>query len=484
MRNAYFTLFAMLCLSITAWAENWMKPLPDETYVAVLSIPGSHDTATGNGMSSPTFGQTQDIDMATQWSIGIRAFDLRPKVSGDHLQVNHGILSTDLRFDDALYLLRDSLIKNPTEFAVVHLLYATGYDNEKDTYKTMLLELLGRDDLKDFLVDFRADLTVGDMRGKILLLSRDQYDSKPVGGFFSNWCGWIDWNAQRNGKIIGPSSTATLYMQDLADTHESGKLQEKMNAIKKMLDFSTQHATPNRGSIVWVYNFASAYSKTLLGISTADGYRDNATYTHATIIDYLNTHEAGPTGIILMDYVGVDESNGYVVRGKEVVDLLIANNFKYITPETDEMKAIKARYEEIQDQISALRVLRLRIKSQISKECPNVAADFSADIDAVGMTLNTTTKEIKAKLENGTLTADEAFDAEGLENELNRILLAAQEAQKAYEEGSGVETVFMDPNMKYSIYSLTGERLKELRRGAVNILRYENGQVRKVWVNQ
>lgn len=489
MRNAYFTLFVLFCLCTTARAENWMKYLPDETYVAVVSIPGSHDSATGNGMTLPTWGQTQDIDFGTQWSIGIRAFDLRPKVSDDHLQINHGILPTELRFDDALYQLRDSLIKNPTEFAVIHLLYADGYNDDKDTYKTMLLELLGREDLKDYLVDFRADLTVGEMRGKMLLLSRDQYDTKPVGGFFSNWCGYIDWNAQRNGKITGASTgtnaTATLYMQDLAETHESGKLEEKMNAIRQMLDFSTTHQTNNQSQIVWVYNFASAYSKVtnLLGnkISLADGYRDNATYTHATIIDYLSTH-SGPTGIILMDYVGVDQSGDYVTRGKEVVDVIIANNFKYLTYETEEIKAIKAKYAELQAEIAELRTQRIAIKNQISKECPDVADLFTTDLNNVGFAINDILKEVNNLYKNGELTLDYTIDEDATTNELNRILEAARKAQEDYEnQTTGIEPAkAVSAGTGYRIYSITGELLSTPKRGAVNILKYDDGTVRKV----
>ena len=61
----------------------------------------------------------------------------------------------------------------------------------------MLRELLSREDLKDYFVLFRRDLTVGDMRGKILLLSRDQYAGKPItGGFFPKLVRLVDWNAQ------------------------------------------------------------------------------------------------------------------------------------------------------------------------------------------------------------------------------------------------------------------------------------------------
>ena len=166
------------------------------------------------------------------------------------------------------------------------------------------MELLQRDDLKDFFVDFRKDLKVSDMRGKMLILSRDKYASKPVGGFMSNWCGYIDWNQQTRGVITGAGtgaySTGALYMQDFSDTHEEGAVNVKIGGIQKLLDYTTTHIPTSPVQIVWAYNFASAYCNG--SISTSDGYRENASYTHAAILDYLKTHQAGPTGIIPVSY--------------------------------------------------------------------------------------------------------------------------------------------------------------------------------------
>ena len=234
MKN-FSTLFVLLALSLPLQAENWMKRLPDDAYVSTLSIPGTHDSGTGNGFPGITtsiygpfgdkFARTQDKSFEEQWELGIRAFDLRPAIADGYINVNHGIMPTNLRFDNALYFLRDKLRENPSEFVVIHLLHASDGDNNASDYGSRLLELLGRDDLKDFLAPFKSTLTVREMRGKILLLSRNEYADKPVGGFFRNWTGHIDWNAQTNGQIVGANgSTAKLYMQDFAETHRSGDL--------------------------------------------------------------------------------------------------------------------------------------------------------------------------------------------------------------------------------------------------------------------
>ena len=352
MKKQTLILLVLSTFVLSMHADNWMYRLPDDAYVATLSIPGSHDSGTGNGFPGITtsiygpfgdkYARTQDRNFEDQWNMGIRAFDLRPAIQDGYINVNHGIMPTKLRFDNALYFLRDKLIENPSEFVVIHLLHASAGDDNASNYGERLLELFGRDDLKDYLVDFKSTLTVGEMRGKILILSRDEYADKPVGGFFRNWTGQIDWNAQTGGQIVGASGgAAKLYMQDFAETYREGDLDRKVAAIRQLLDFSTTHKTSSASDIVWVYNFASAYSKVSRlyipliidqEISSSDGYRDNAAHTNAAIIDYLNdnSHTAGPTGIVLLDYVGVESTNGYNTRGQEVVDVIIANNFRYL----------------------------------------------------------------------------------------------------------------------------------------------------------
>ena len=52
MKNMKRNIFALVLLSaivLPLQADNWMKRLPDDAYISTLSIPGSHDSGTGNG---------------------------------------------------------------------------------------------------------------------------------------------------------------------------------------------------------------------------------------------------------------------------------------------------------------------------------------------------------------------------------------------------------------------------------------------------
>ena len=342
MKPILLALFLLLCPS-PLLAENWMSRLPDDAFVAALSIPGAHDAATGYGFSGfiglfgNRYARTQDLDISQQWMVGVRAFDLRPSVYKDYINIHHGIVPTKMRFDHALQLLCDSLKKNPSEFVIIHLLHAADGDKVKDAYNTSIQQLLRQDRFRRFLIDYRPDLKVSDMRGKILILSRNPYSTTPIGGIFTGWTGGLNWQRQTAGGIIGPHDTkGKLYVQDFSATHSSNGVALKVNAITQLLDSSTRMNPSDAHHLVWVFNFASAYSKVdhLFGrqISLSNGYRDNATHTHQAILNYLASHPAGPTGIILMDFAGTDHTHGYHTRGAELVQAIIRNNFRYLKP--------------------------------------------------------------------------------------------------------------------------------------------------------
>lgn len=344
-RKVLYPLIALFMASTQLNAENWMGRLPDSTYVAVLSIPGAHDAATGSGWASgsewmgESFAQTQDLSLSEQWSVGVRAFDLRPCVKDDYLNINHGIVATSVRFEDALALIRDSIVANPSEFAIIHLQHETDGDNNNSSYNKMLLEILKRDDMKEYFMDFKSDLMVSDMRGKILILSRNEYATTPIGGFFRDWSFGTEWKTSK--KIAGPKSkTGAYFQQDFYNTVDA--IETKVRVFSELLDYGMTRKTTSKAQIRWIFNFASGYSKTAFGYPSSDGYRDNATHTHAALLEYLANSPGGPTGAVMMDYVGVDKSGSYDVRGLEAVQAIIDNNFKYLIKDTTAIVPIEA----------------------------------------------------------------------------------------------------------------------------------------------
>ena len=352
IRRTFFVTIATVLMHgasiMETKADNsaWMGSLPDNTFVSQLSIPGAHDAGTGHGVnnvyvvvSGSTYATTQEKNLTQQWNSGIRAFDLRPAVDGSSLRIYHGIVSTNLYMDNALTTLCGLLDSHPTETCIVIMRHESEADDNNSNWGSKMKDLLNSNPTKSHAVNFNPEAKLGDVRGKIIILSRDNYDTNPVGGYITGWGFSSDFNSQRGGHINGVGTNGPLYIQDFYDVSASGAPATKTASIQRMLQFSTSE---NTDPSLWVINQTSGYSKTksILSytLSTSDGYRDNAATQNPVVINYLNS-QPGSTGIVLMDFAAEDASSGYQVKGQALTDALIANNSK-TGPNTNYFRAL------------------------------------------------------------------------------------------------------------------------------------------------
>ena len=320
---------------LPANGEDWMGRIVDDAYVCQLSIPGTHDAATGHGftgflgmMGGDSYARTQDKSLSEQWESGIRAFDLRPCVDGSVLRINHGSIQTKLTLEDALGILCKLLDEHPTEMAIVLLRHETEGDDNNSEWNSKMQALLARNDVKSHALNFTPALKMSQARGKLLILSRDEYASTPIGGFIRNWSHSSKFADQRSGRIVGRSGQAQCYIQDFYEVTADGAKDVKRQSILTLLQYMVKLKTTSR---IWCINHTSGYSLTtsLFGntISTSDVYRDNAATQNAAVIEFLSEH-AGPIGIVMMDYAAVDRSGNYDVKGLALTQALIENNFR------------------------------------------------------------------------------------------------------------------------------------------------------------
>ncbi len=322
--------------------NNWITPLDDNIYVCQMSIPGTHDAGTGHGMdpSGSGFGagiasgilseagQTQEYTILQQINMGIRAFDLRPAYTTNRqnkFYIWHGLIKTKLSLEDALTQMKDYLSNNPGEFFIVWMRHESenaGFLTYKNTDKwstdfgNAVIDLV-----KDNLIAFRPDLTVGDMRGKILFLTRDEYNNR-VGGLVSPFSSG---SARDDGAISDNGNSATLYYQDVYSGLDKTN---KYGYVKTLLDKSAKFHTDGVNTLTWVVNHTSGYTGST---STSNAYRQNAANTNKPVYEYLtgSKKEVGSTGIMFMDYVGSHTSGSYTVYGDLLPQAIIDNNYKY-----------------------------------------------------------------------------------------------------------------------------------------------------------
>ena len=301
-------------------ATDWLGMVRDDAKVCKLSIPGTHDTMTGMGFYQPVlkyiFNMTAISQLSTleeQMNCGLRFFDIRPVVSTDTiakkktLRLTHGISELDITLEWTIDQLQSYLKAHPTEFFIAKMQFDNGFEDQKDLY-SLLSEVLHMSKYQGLFVEnWRPDISVGEMRGKILWLSR--YDLRPLNNIFDYpivYCDWPDEDpdieenlnpeAQRNCAMYNMNDTtikATLYKQDYYKTTTELRMKNKQKTVIDMMH-SAREATAGDENI-WIVNHCSAYTEV-----SPRGYITNAANLHPLVVADLQSNE-GTVGIMPMD---------------------------------------------------------------------------------------------------------------------------------------------------------------------------------------
>ncbi len=303
---------------------DWLSMVKDEVKVCKLSIPGTHDTMTGMGFYQPVlkyvFNMTAISQVSTleeQMACGLRFFDIRPVVSIDTLatdpaekqilRLSHGISELDVTFEETIDQLQRYLKAHPSEFFIAKLQADNGMDNQNN-WTVLLNKVLSKQKYQGLFVEnWRPDITVGEMRGKILWLSR--FDLRPLNSLFHYpivYCDWPDEDpdieenlnpqTQRNCAMYNMNDTtvkAKLYKQDYYKTTTEKRMKNKQQTVIEMMH-SAREATASDDNI-WIVNHCSAYTEV-----SPRGYITNAANLHPLVIADLQNYE-GTVGIMPMD---------------------------------------------------------------------------------------------------------------------------------------------------------------------------------------
>ncbi|MDQ4103078.1 MAG: hypothetical protein M3186_04995, partial [Actinomycetota bacterium] len=92
--------------------SSWMRDIPDNALVTALSIPGTHDSCSVDGILG--FGKTQNLDLAHQLNAGIRFIDIRLAHYRDDLFVHHDVVHMGKCYADVLNTCSSFLGQHPS----------------------------------------------------------------------------------------------------------------------------------------------------------------------------------------------------------------------------------------------------------------------------------------------------------------------------------------------------------------------------------
>ncbi len=322
--------------------KTWSESLPDTMLINQISIPGSHDSCTYLleegivlGTRFTDMGKTQTLTLAQQLEKGVRCFDLRPCHEGsyDNMIIHHGLIPCAIQFHEAISEICNHIKAHPRDFVIVMVNHEEPdaiYDssNGKTDYcvtggnvaegnRAIQNELAV---WSEYAAEFKPGMTVKDMRGKILFLSRDYIeDQNPVGAYLRNW-GGMKKTAYIQGK--NGSETVTLCVQDKYSVFRGD---DKYDAIKTAMDYFAELVQNDHSYIGWCINHTSAY------MSLVPNYPAVASSVNGRTAEEISKMN-GPVGIVVTDYAGEDnpyerESVFYNPYGQTLVDAVINHNF-------------------------------------------------------------------------------------------------------------------------------------------------------------
>ena len=210
--------------------NNWMQDIEDNRLVCKMSIPGTHDTAADSGND---WVKTQDKNIEQQLNSGIRFFDIRLVHDNGVLKLCHGSHIFDTTFvGDVLKTTAEFLKEHPSETVIMTIKRDHDLDKDSGTkYRGALQKALEGDRaLTPYMVkSFRSDFTLGDLRGKMLIISRDGWIMTPSGNIPS----WPD-NASFTSSIESTNGSSTpIHVEDHYKSRASDKVSYVAQNVRK-----------------------------------------------------------------------------------------------------------------------------------------------------------------------------------------------------------------------------------------------------------
>lgn len=267
--------------------NSWMASIKDETKLARISIPGTHDSGTFE-LRDPVkqvWGMTQELNFQEQMNNGIRFFDIRVRAtSNTNLFLHHGIIYLYVSLWKFISDAQSFLNENSSETIIMSIKQdhdaIPGVTKDvtsifKDTYYPESI----------FYKGITENPTLGETRGKIVVLSRIS-NSYEIAGFNAN--GWQD-NKTFSRKI---NSNLTINVQDQYKVN----YYPKKDAIRNFLVETNNNLSDNSLFI----NFTSLSS----GGTAFNSPYYYASYFNPETAQFIENNIKNRAGWVIMDYVG------------------------------------------------------------------------------------------------------------------------------------------------------------------------------------
>ena len=254
--------------------SNWMSSLNDTTLIRNINMPGSHDTMALWSIGDLA-GQCQSLSLEDQLNLGVRFLDIRLKEDKNELKAVHGFIDQRASFKSITETIEKFIKDNPSEMIIMSIKEEADPSNSDISFEQSLKTYLKNN---IYYLDNLLPLTLGQARGKVILLSR--YSNSTIG--VPAYTGWED-----SCSFTLPND---IYVQD---TYKITSAEQKQEEVVKCFK-EVGHALK--------INFLSAYRTNAFPPSYApSAANDINPWINEEISKYNDR------GIVLYDFV--NESN-------------------------------------------------------------------------------------------------------------------------------------------------------------------------------
>jgi len=259
-----------------------MARVADDTPLAQLSIPGTHDSG---ALFEPVAGiaKTQELTIAAQLDAGARYFDIRCRDVDDRFDITHGGIDQNQTFDDVLATMFAFLDANPSEALIVSVKEDAVQSGETMPFDAAFRGYVAEAPDRWYLGDHLP--TLGAARGKLVLLRR--FSATVAQGI--DGTDWAD-----NATFV----SGELHVEDnyLVTDNEL-----KWAAITDALAAATGDG--------WHLTYTSGY-QTVQGLPNVPVVADDI---NARLDGYIAS-TAGPLGTLAMDFLTADRAAAVIAH--------------------------------------------------------------------------------------------------------------------------------------------------------------------------
>lgn len=305
-----YTMTFRLRKLINTTLANWMQDIDGNRLVCKMSIPGTHDAAANTGSG---WVKTQDWDIKTQLENGIRFLDIRLVHDKGVIKLCHGssIFSTTF-VKDVLHTTAEFLQEHPSETVLMTIKRDHDLDHDHGVkYWQALMNALDKDELaKKYMAgDFQGGYRMKDLRGKMLVISRDGWYTTQSGKVVS----WPDNRNFTSSILSNDGSSTPLIVED----HYKASAADKIKYVTNNLLEANKAFSETNSPYKWFITFTSYTGPN--GIAMP---RYTTTYVDPDINKKLKESDNFKcSGILLSNFPGWYNINQTVIRLNKGVNL-------------------------------------------------------------------------------------------------------------------------------------------------------------------